>query len=194
MESFGGSINNHFAFGDNWADFSKGVTSTHVDFAVVELQNLFQCEGFRNLTWCDLGSGSGIHAVAAALLGARVLAVDIDTSSCQTTHQLAERFGCIDKIEVKQASVLDLPRSIGQFDVVYSWGVLHHTGSLWAALDSALDLVSPESGSRIALALYRQTRLCNAWRIEKEFYAHTHPRIQRSMRAGTRRPTQPACT
>ena len=67
-------------------------------------------------------------------------------------------------------SVFELdPTHMGKFDVVYSWGVLHHTGNLWRAIDKASDLVR-DSGT-MAIAIYIKTPLCWAWKWEKWAYS-----------------------
>jgi hypothetical protein len=45
--------------------------------------------------------------------------------------------------------------ALSSFDVVISWGVLHHTGSLWTALAHAGSLVAP--GGMLWIALYHRT-------------------------------------
>jgi 2-polyprenyl-6-hydroxyphenyl methylase/3-demethylubiquinone-9 3-methyltransferase len=69
-----------------------------------------------------------------------------------------------------ESSIFD-PRigSMGRFDVVYSWGVLHHTGAVHRALRAAAALVRP--GGQFVFALYRRTPLCWFWKIEKRWYA-----------------------
>lgn len=69
---------------------------------------------------------------------------------------------------------------LGTFDIVYSWGVLHHTGAMWTALERAASLVAPNG--MLAIALYRRTPLCGAWRVEKRFYAAAPIMVQSVMR------------
>jgi 2-polyprenyl-6-hydroxyphenyl methylase/3-demethylubiquinone-9 3-methyltransferase len=69
----------------------------------------------------------------------------------------------------------------GAFDVVYSWGVLHHTGAMHEALRRATQAVAP--GGHFAFALYHRTRMCGFWRREKRWYAAASPRAQRVARA-----------
>jgi 2-polyprenyl-6-hydroxyphenyl methylase/3-demethylubiquinone-9 3-methyltransferase len=59
------------------------------------------------------------------------------------------------------------PETIGQFDVAYSWGVLHHTGAMWREM--AAKLVKP--GGQFALAIYSKTPLDAAWNVEKRVYS-----------------------
>ena len=58
--------------------------------------------------------------------------------------------------DVLQGSVLDREflSSLGRFSYVYSWGVLHHTGAMWTALDNASTCL--ESGGLLHVALYNE--------------------------------------
>jgi 2-polyprenyl-3-methyl-5-hydroxy-6-metoxy-1,4-benzoquinol methylase len=84
-----------------------------------------------------------------------------------------------------EASILD-PRTVGETepaDVVYSWGVLHHTGDMQAAIRHAASLVAP--GGLFCIAIYNRVtgRLLDSerwWKI-KRFYNHTPPPIRRAM-------------
>jgi len=160
----------HFAFGKNWASYAKLVTDAQVEEATANLRRLAgdNLEGKRFL---DIGCGSGLHALAALRLGAReVVALDIDPDSVVTTRELLQARASGRPWSVKEVSVFALhPDSIGLFDVVYSWGVLHHTGNMSRALRVASALV--ERDGQFIFALYRRTRLCWFWRLEKRWYA-----------------------
>ena len=60
-------------------------------------------------------------------------------------------------------------RSLGHFDVVYSWGVLHHTGAMWQAMENVLTPLSP--GGTLCIAIYNdQGRKSEIWRRVKRVY------------------------
>lgn len=118
------------------------------------------CGDVEGKSFLDIGCGSGIHALAAHLLGADVLAVDVDPDSCKATRRTGRGL-----FPVEHRTVFDLE---GQYDVVYSWGVLHHTGDMWRAIDKAASLVA--SGGILAIALYLETPLCGAWKVEKRLF------------------------
>jgi SAM-dependent methyltransferase len=129
-------------------------------------------------TFLDIGCGSGIHALAAVRLGAAaVLATDIDPDSVATARRMLSTHAAGGRWEVREVSVFDLKaEALGHFDVVYSWGVLHHTGDLDRALRCAGALVA--DGGMFVVALYRRSVCCPLWKIEKRWYAHAGTRAQ----------------
>ena len=177
-----------FAFGANWSQYADLIDEKRLRAATDNLLRLLPelsawpgSDGAAP-SFLDIGCGSGIHAVAAASLGARVTAIDIDPDSVATTSRLVERLGLQDQISVREASILDW-RSGETFDIVYSWGVLHHTGRMWEAFARAIDLVKPQADSRLAIALYRRTKACGFWKAEKKWYAGAGPLGQKFARA-----------
>ena len=167
-----------FAFGENWASYAALVDEDRLQEAERGLVRLLGPDTLRGQSLIDIGCGSGLHAAAAGRLGAaRVLAVDLDTRSVETAQAVLAQHAPTLAAEVRQASVFDLdPAPLGQFDVVYSWGVLHHTGAMHEAVRGAARLVAP--GGLFAFALYRRTRLCGLWRREKRWYAAASPGAQ----------------
>ena len=164
----------HFAFGRNWASYAKLVTEDRIEEAVTGLRRLV---GGRldDQRFIDIGCGSGLHALAALRLGAaEVVAVDVDPDSVSTSRKMLTLHAAARRWQVLQSSVFDLnPDVIGRFDVVYSWGVLHHTGDMLRAIRSAAALVGP--GGMFVVALYRKTRLCGFWKREKRWYSKAGP-------------------
>ena len=172
----------HFAFGKNWASYAQLVTETRVQAAVDSLRKLAGGD-LHGKSFLDIGCGSGLHALAALRLGAsEVLAIDIDGDSVATALQLLQTNAPKQCWSARQASVFDLEKHPpGAFDVVYSWGVLHHTGAMYRALRAAAALVAP--GGRFIFALYRWTPLCWLWKIEKQWYAAASPTAQARARS-----------
>jgi len=175
--------NAHFAFGENWAKYSERVSDTEIEEAIAGLRKLLAGRSLKGRRFLDIGCGSGIHSVAAMRLGAsEVLAVDIDPLAVETTKEILGRFASDSRYRVEQASVFDLePAVSGRFDVVYSWGVLHHTGNMRLALRKAAGMVEP--GGDFLFALYRRTWMCPVWRLEKKWYSKASAGAQSIARA-----------
>jgi 2-polyprenyl-3-methyl-5-hydroxy-6-metoxy-1,4-benzoquinol methylase len=144
-----------FAFGENWARFLTRLNDARVHDAERSLQKVLGAEGLRGETFLDIGSGSGLFSLAARRLGARVFSFDYDPRSVACTAELKRRFfGNDPDWTVCEGSVLDdgFLGSLGEYDVVYSWGVLHHTGAMWRAIDHAAARVRP--GGALVIAIY----------------------------------------
>lgn len=172
------NVESHFAFGENWSRYAEVVEDAHLEAAIADLARLVGRYDLAGLRFLDVGCGSGLHSVAAARLGALVTALDIDTASVRTTTALAERFGVSCQVRARVASVFELDPSDGFYDVVYSWGVLHHTGDMWEAVRKATGLVSAEPPGELVLALYRKTGLCPFWKVEKFLYSKAPKPLQ----------------
>ena len=144
-----------FEFGENWGRFLAVLDDARIDRAAESLKAMLEVEDLAGKSFLDIGSGSGLFSLAARQLGARVHSFDYDTDSVGCTATLRGRFHPDDPDwVVEQGSILSAPyvTSLGTFDVVYSWGVLHHTGDMWTALEHAHRLTAP--GGVLALALY----------------------------------------
>src|SRR3954468_12138666 len=165
----------HFEFGENWEKYSKTIDQQRIDSAVAGMKKLFP-DGLADQTILDIGCGSGLHSLAALSLGAAsVTAIDIDENSVSTTRRILAQHASDSRWTVQVVSIFDAMAAVlGQFDVVYSWGVLHHTGDMWRAIERAATLVKP--GGSFAIAIYAATQFDTVWKIEKRLYAHA-PRV-----------------
>ncbi len=163
-------LDSHFEFGRNWRSYAARLTGPEIDDATEGLRRLLGIESLAGRRFLDIGCGSGIHTLAALRLGAtNVVALDIDPDSVATTEQLLARHAAGNRADVRQASIFEIDtRSFSEFDFVYSWGVLHHTGQMHEALRRAAALVRP--GGTFAFALYRRTWCCPLWKVEKRWY------------------------
>jgi 2-polyprenyl-6-hydroxyphenyl methylase/3-demethylubiquinone-9 3-methyltransferase len=146
-----------FSFGENWKDFVKTVSEEALLAARADVAQWLGEAGVRGRRVLDIGCGSGIHSLGFYSLGAQELvSFDLDPKSVEATRSLWEKAGKPDHWTVLQGSVLDRAfldeAGPGTFDVVYAWGVLHHTGAMWDAVDAACRMVAP--GGRLWLALY----------------------------------------
>jgi 2-polyprenyl-6-hydroxyphenyl methylase/3-demethylubiquinone-9 3-methyltransferase len=126
-----------FAFGDNWQRYLRVLDDSRIERAVDSLKTMLEVEDLRGKSFLDIGSGSGVFSLAARRLGARVVSFDYDPRAVACTQEVKRRYFEKDgEWRVLTGSALDegFLAGLGCFDVVYSWGVLHHTGNMWAAL------------------------------------------------------------
>ncbi len=138
-----------FSFGENWQRYLKGFDDRKLEQAKASLVASFGGAELAGHSFLDLGCGSGIFSLAARRLGAKVTSVDIDPASVACAEHL--RGAGDPEWTIVRQSVLD-PTGLPSADRVYSWGVLHHTGAMWEAVDKALGLVAP--GGMACIALY----------------------------------------
>ena len=148
--------NGRFRFGKNWQQFLQVLDDDRIHEAEKSLTEMLQTEDLQGKSFLDIGSGSGLFSLAAMRLGARqVHSLDYDPQSVACTTELKNRFFPTASnwtIERGDALDKDYLHSLGQFDVVYSWGVLHHTGNMWQALENVLPLVA--EGGKLFIAIY----------------------------------------
>lgn len=152
-EAAGGG-EDRFAFGRNWSRFLTRLTPERIGAAEASLRDMLQCDDLCGKRFLDVGSGSGLFSLAARRLGAEVTSFDYDADSVACTRELRRRFFPGDpRWHVGPGSALDpaFMHALGTFDVVYSWGVLHHTGDLWRALELAGLAVAPNGQLFIAI-------------------------------------------
>jgi 2-polyprenyl-6-hydroxyphenyl methylase/3-demethylubiquinone-9 3-methyltransferase len=167
-----------FEFGKNWESYSQLLDETRIRKSEDRLAALLGTRDLSGLTFLDIGCGSGLHSLAALRFGARqVLGIDLDPNSVATTQAVLKRFWRGDNWSARELSVFDVPQAgLEQFDIVYSWGVLHHTGDMNRALRNAAGQVKP--GGLFAVALYGKTRYCGMWTRIKRWYVNATPEQQ----------------
>lgn len=174
-------VRTHFEFGKNWAEYADLIDQERLAAAIENVRSLVPRVAGKS--FLDIGSGSGLFSLAALHLGAaRVLAIDLDKDSVATTRKVLASQAENGRWTAERRSVFELsPDDLGTFDVVYSWGVLHHTGDMWRAIERSSAMVAP--GGVFAFALYERTPLCGLWKIEKRAYMRAPPAIQGLVRA-----------
>ena len=162
-----------FSFGANWQSFiKKALTPERIHEAVDSLRTFFGVNDFEGQTFLDIGCGSGLFSLAARKLGAEVHSFDFDSLSVACTMELKRRYFPEDeKWTIEQGDVLDVSylNSLGHFDLVYSWGVLHHTGAMWKALENVVPLVA--EGGKLFISIYNNQGFASLfWTALKKFY------------------------
>jgi 2-polyprenyl-6-hydroxyphenyl methylase/3-demethylubiquinone-9 3-methyltransferase len=161
-----------FAFGENWRRFLTTLDEERIARAEDSLREMLEVTDLVGRRFLDIGCGSGLFSLAARRLGARVHSFDYDPASVSCALELRRRFFPDDPDwVVEEGSALDRGylASLGTFDVVYSWGVLHHTGQMWPALDAATLPVA--HGGQLFIAIYNDCGAeSEAWVIRKQRY------------------------
>ncbi len=161
-----------FSFGKNWRSYvDNSLSEELISRSQHSLGEFLGIASLEGRSFLDIGSGSGVHSVAALRLGAeQILSFDIDPDSVRATQIVYEKEGAPAKWSIKQGSILDsnFTRDIPQFDIVYSWGVLHHTGEMWKAIDIAATKV--KQGGELFIGIYATTSFSPVWLRIKQAY------------------------
>ena len=175
-----------FSFGKNWKNYLKSLNDKKIQHAERSLKNMLNVENLKNKRFLDAGCGSGLFSLAAVRLGAEeVVSFDVDQESVGCARHLSKKFGPYPQWLIKTGSVLDADflSQQGKFDVVYSWGVLHHTGRMWEALDNITIPVKP--GGQLFIAIYNdQGVVSQLWEKIKWLYNMSSIPIRKTMVGG----------
>jgi 2-polyprenyl-6-hydroxyphenyl methylase/3-demethylubiquinone-9 3-methyltransferase len=144
-----------FSFGKNWQSYLRAADDAAFEQSLADIRDWLGNDGVAGRNVLDLGCGSGIHSHGFFRLGAaRLVSFDYDPRSVAATRSLWDKAGRASHWTVGSGSILDagFVRSLGSFELVYSWGVLHHTGEMWKAIDHATQLVAP--AGRLWISIY----------------------------------------
>ena len=165
-----------FGFGLNWRSYSKRISFPEIEHAKKGLIKLLpENYSFINKSFIDIGCGSGIHSIAAYSLNFKnIIATDFDQVSVNTTITNMETFNV--KFDVFQDDILKT-KVKRKFDIVYSWGVLHHTGNLRDAINNSKNLVN-DDGFYI-IAIYKKTLFCKMWYLIKKTFCYSPELIKK---------------
>ena len=162
-----------FPFGRNWRSYLGVLSEDRIAEAVASLVDMVGAERIAGSTFLDVGSGSGLFSLAANRLGAaRIHSFDFDADSVACTEAVRSRYAFPGTVwTIERGSALDAKylTSLGQWDIVYSWGVLHHTGAMWQAIDGVTQLVRPDG--ILFLSIYNdQGLMSRGWKTVKQLY------------------------
>lgn len=169
-----------FNFGANWKNFLEKVNEERIHEAEHSLKEMLSVKDLTGMRFLDIGSGSGLFSLAAKRLGAKVHSFDYDPKSVGCTKELKNRYYADDdNWVIEEGSALDKKylESLGKFDIVYSWGVLHHTGNMKSALLNSMIPLSKQG--RIFISIYNdQGPMSKFWiRVKKTYCSNLAGKI-----------------
>jgi len=168
-----------FSFGKNWKNYLNSLSIEKIQIAKQSLKDFLG--NIAGKTCIDIGSGSGIFSYSMYALGAKeITSVDIDPFSVQSSNYLRSKVKNPERWNIYQGSILDKKfiSQSGKYDIVYSWGVLHHTGNMWEAIKNAASLVN--DNGIFFLAIYNKTRSSRFWLEVKKVY-NLSPKIGKKL-------------
>lgn len=169
-----------FSFGKNWRNFIHYYLNEHrIKEATHSLSGFLKLQKLDGLSFLDIGCGSGLFSLAAYRLGAlKIVSFDIDPFSVECCEYLRGKVGNPDNWAVTTGSILDesFLKGIEKADIVYSWGVLHHTGYMWQAIRNAGCVVTP--GGLFFIAIYNK--------VEGLFGSNTWLKLKRTYNRSSR--------
>lgn len=164
-----------FEFGNNWNNYLSNIDETRIIQAELSIKKYLRRDSLFGCRFLDIGCGSGIFSLAAMRLGAQVTSFDYDPKSVECAILLKKHyFPKNDGWQIHQGSILDIDfvKSLGKFDVVYSWGVLHHTGEMWTALSNAIVPLA-EDGALFISIYNDQGKKSKLWKLVKRGYVRS---------------------
>ena len=171
-----------FEFGKNWKEFLENLTEERINEAERSLKEWLNTENLIGKSFLDIGSGSGLFSLAARNMGAKVFSFDYDDNSVGCTQYLKDKFYMNDdNWIVEHGDILSRKylTKFHKYDIVYSWGVLHHTGNMYQALQNAANLVA--DNGILFISIYNdQGRASKMWRKVKKTY-NVCPKALRSL-------------
>lgn len=122
-------------------------------------------EWFKGKKVLDAGCGSGRWSYGLAKLGANVTSIDQSEGALAATRELTKEFGTVQTVRQDLLAV-DLPRE--SFDLVWCFGVAHHTANLLLAMENVMSMVKPEGHLFMMLYGYPTTPIAFSVHAEYE--------------------------
>lgn len=161
-----------FSFGKNWSDFiEKHFSEERVKISQKHILKFLKMDNLKNKYFLDIGCGSGLQSLSAFLSGAeKIVSLDVDKFSVKTCKEIKNRYKNPENWSVLNGSILDdeFISKIEKADIVYSWGVLHHTGDMWNAIKNASKLI--RDNGLFYIALYTTDYKSKYWLEIKKKY------------------------
>lgn len=173
-----------FEFGKNWTSFSsdcldeKSLEKAHKDF-----DRLFSGIRLKGKKFLDIGFGQGLSLLLAQKAGAEANGIDVDEDNLKAFSNTALFFKDVQKPDVSIRSILDdnyvSLELEGSYDIVHSWGVLHHTGDMSKAIYNSARLV--RKNGFLVISIYNRHWSSAVWLMIKWIYNFAPREIRRMM-------------
>ena len=168
-------LGERFGFGSNWSSFvNKKFSDEKLESSIDAFKRFTKLDCLKEYDFLDIGCGSGLHSLAALKLNARkITSFDFDPNSVESTLKIRELNSVnAENWQILEGSVLDIEfvSKLGKYNFVYSWGVLHHTGNVWLALENAASTVSNNGYFYIALYSFDVQPDPDFWLLIKKRY------------------------
>jgi SAM-dependent methyltransferase len=166
----------------------KSLDKNHVEQARKDFNKLFAGISLKDKSFLDIGFGQGIGLFLAASKGANVVGCDINPKCYEAFDNNKRFFPSLDTVNfltvigsiLSKACIDELQKAIGgKYEVVHSWGVLHHTGNMRKAINNALSLVKP--GGYLIISIYNRHWSSLFWKIIKYIYTRLPKVWQKGM-------------
>jgi ubiquinone/menaquinone biosynthesis C-methylase UbiE len=123
-------------------------------------------DALRGKDVLDVGCGSGIATQLFAEAGAKVTAVDLTEWAVATTRRRLDAFGLQGNVQQEDAE--RLPFEDDSFDLVFSWGVIHHSSDMDRALSQLVRVCRP-SGQVVLMVYHRRSLFFLVYRAFQRF-------------------------
>lgn len=176
-----------FDFGQNWKEYSENVLdNTRLNQARIAFDELTHDISFEGKTFVDIGFGQGMSLIIATEKAEKTVGCDINPKCDQvlkanqkvfskSTKEIPTVVGSI--LEPKVVEAILAKNNDEKYDIVHSWGVLHHTGDMMAAVKHATSLVKPNG--YFILAIYNRHWSSLPWLFIKWAYCKSPKFIQK---------------
>ena len=160
-----------FKFGENWLKFNKLINYKKILQATKSLKK-YNIK-FKKKSFLDVGCGSGLFSLAASTMGCnKIYSIDVDNSSIKSTQIVRNNFKKKSlNWKVEKVSLIgdNFKKKCFNYDIIYCWGVAHHTGNMFKAFKNLSDVA--KLNSYLIIAIYNDEGLkSKIWWLIKFIY------------------------
>lgn len=130
-------------------------------FVEPHIPRFAEFERWRNKEVLEIGCGIGTDTINFARHGASVTAIDLSAKSLEIARQRVEVYGLQERIRFYQGNAEHLTKfvPVQPYDLIYSFGVIHHTPYPERVIEQMQNYVQP--GSTVKLMVYHR----HSWRV-----------------------------